>query len=94
MFYPKNSVKKLFLCKSGGWSSIVNADDASEAVTLAVTEALEHFAAKDEPNFIVGSLIMSQEIKEDFEAATYFSTPAILANAGFHDLAKDLETLP
>ena len=54
-------------------------------------EALTHFAEKDEPNFVIGSLIMSQEIIEDLESATYFYTPVVLADAGFHDLAKDLQ---
>lgn len=93
MFYPKDSINKLYLCKSGGWTSIINAEDATEAVTKAVTEALEHFATKDEPNFVIGSLILCQEIVEDLETATYFYSGAILANAGFHELAKDLEQI-
>jgi hypothetical protein len=36
---------------------------------------------------------MCQEITEDLENAHFFSSSAILANAGFHDLAKDLEPI-
>jgi hypothetical protein len=93
MFYPKNSIKKLFFCKSGGWTSVINAEDAAEAVTQAMTEALEHFATTDQSNFVVGSAIMCQEINEDLENAKFFHSSAILANAGFHDLAKDLESI-
>ncbi len=93
MFYPKDSINKLYLCKSGGWTAVINAEDATEAVTKAVTQALEHFAVKDEPNFVIGSLILCQEIVEDLETATYFYSGAILANAGFHELAKDLEQI-
>ena len=93
MFYPENSIKKLFLCKSGGWQSVINAEDAAEAVTQAMTEALIHFATTDQPNFVVGTAIMCQEINEDLEKAYFFSSSAILANAGFHDLAKDLEPI-
>ena len=90
MFIPEKSKQKLFLCTSGGWTSVVSAEDASDAASKAVVEALTHFAEKDEPNFVVGSLIMCQEIVQDLEKATYFYTPAVLADAGFHDLAKDL----
>lgn len=93
MFYPKDSINKLYLCKSGGWTAVINAEDAAEAATKAVTQALEHFATKDEPNFVIGSLILCQEIVEDLETATYLYSGAILANAGFHELAKDLEQI-
>jgi hypothetical protein len=93
MFYPQNSIKKLYLCKSGGWHSVINAEDATEAVTQAMTEALIHFASTDQANFVVGTAIMCQEITEDLENAHFFSSSAILANAGFHDLAKDLEPI-
>jgi|DEB19_MinimDraft_3_1074340.scaffolds.fasta_scaffold32958_2 hypothetical protein len=90
MFLPPNSRKKLYLCQSGGWSSVINAEDASEAAAKAMTESLEHFVVQDEPNFTVGTLISCQEIIEDFESATYFLSTAVLADAGFHELAKDL----
>ncbi len=93
MFYPKNSIKKLFFCKSGDWASVINAEDAAEAVTQAMTEALVHFATTEQENFVVGSAIMCQEINEDLENARFFHSGAILANAGFHDLAKDLEPI-
>lgn len=93
MFIPEKSKQKLFLCKSGGWTSIVQAEDWADAASKAVIEALTHFAEKDEPNFVIGSLIMCQEIVEDLETATYFYTPVILADAGFHELAKDLEAI-
>lgn len=91
MFIPKNSSQKLFFCKSGGWSSVVLAGDAAEAATKAVTEALEDFAMHDQKNFVIGSLILCQEIIEDLETATYLYSPMVLADAGFHELAKDLE---
>jgi hypothetical protein len=91
MFIPEKSKQKIFICKSGGWTSIVQAEDCADAASKAVIEALTHFAEKDEPNFVIGSLIMSQEIIEDLESATYFYTPVVLADAGFHDLAKDLQ---
>jgi hypothetical protein len=36
---------------------------------------------------------MCQEINEDLENAKFFHSAQILANAGFHDLAKDLESI-
>lgn len=78
---------------SAGWRSVVTAEDPAEAVSKAVAEAVTHFALSDKENFVIGSLILCQEILEDLESATYFYAPEVLADAGFHDLAKDLEKL-
>ncbi len=90
MFIPEKSKQKVFLCKSGGWTCVVQAEDWADAASKAVTEALMYFVEKDQDNFVVGSVILCQEIVEDLESCTFFYTPAVLADAGFHDLAKDL----
>jgi hypothetical protein len=89
MIISKNNLKKLFVCHSADWLVVVNAEDEQEAAALAVFEAVEH-AGKKSDNFNIGMMISCKEINKNDDSCSYIYSPTVLADAGFHDMAKQL----
>lgn len=89
MIIPKNNLKKLFICQSADWLNIINAEDESEAAAMAVTEAVE-WACKKGNQFNIGMMISCQEINKNDDSCSYVYSPTVLADAGFHEMAKEL----
>ena len=89
MILPKNKLKKLFICQSADWISVINADDECEAAAMAVSEAIT-IAGKKGDHLNIGMMISCQEINKNDDSCSYIYSPTVLADAGFHEMAKEL----
>jgi len=89
MIIPKNNLKKLFLCQSADWIGLINAEDESEAAAMVVVEAIERACEKGN-QFNIGMMISCQEINKNDDSSSYIYSPTVLADAGFHEMAKEL----
>jgi len=89
MILPKNKLKKLFICQSADWISVINSDDEHEAAAMAVSEAIT-LAGKKGGHFNIGMMISCQEINKNDDSCSYIYSPTVLADAGFHEMAKEL----
>lgn len=89
MIISKSNLKKLFICQSADWLSVISAEDESEAAAMAVTEAVE-CACKKGNQFNIGMMISCEEINKNNDLCSYIYSPTVLADAGFHEMAKEL----
>jgi hypothetical protein len=89
MIISKSNLKKLFICQSADWLTVINAEDESEAAALAVSEAVNRACKKDN-HFNIGMFFSCQEINKNDDSCSYIYSPTVLADAGFHDMAKEL----
>lgn len=90
MVILKSFKQKIFLVKSGDWECAVNASDAEDAASKAVEQVMLTHQEAGVEDFNMGFLISCQEILEDLEKTSYVYSSTILANNGYHDLAKEL----
>lgn len=81
-----------FFVKSGNWSKIVRASDPMEAATVAIEQIYNSANSK---TYKVGVVTLIWDVKDkrdnNLDKQLYLYTPAILANAGFHEIAKQLD---
>lgn len=81
-----------YYVQSGNWTKIVRAADPMEAATIAVEQI---YNSSNSKTYKVGVVTLIWDVKDkrnnDLEKQLYLYTPAILANAGFHDIAKKLD---
>ena len=89
------SKKKCYLVRCSDWSTIIEADNESEACSLSLVEMLaeEGKGLKLSPVMSTTRLladIMDEEVEQD---VSYHSVSRMLANAGFHELSSNVKTI-
>lgn len=81
-----------YYVKTGNWNKIVRAVDPMEAATLAIEQI---YNSNNNKQYKVGVVTLIWDLKDkrdnNLEKQLYLYTPAILANAGYHDIAKKLD---
>jgi hypothetical protein len=81
-----------YFVQSGNWTKIVRATDPMEAATVAIEQV---YNSADSKTYKVGVVTLIWDVKDkrdnNLDKQLYLYTPAILANAGFHDIAKKLD---
>lgn len=89
----KKNSKDLFFVTSSNWESVLEAESASEAATLALSSQLKEKPDKTNISTVVIALNVSDTIEtvDAEKAMTVFYAPKILANAGYHEESKNLQ---
>lgn len=81
-----------FYIKTGNWHRIVRASDPMEAATQAIEQI---YNSNNNKSYKVGVVTMIWDLKDkrdnNIEKQLFLYTPAILANAGFYEIAKKLD---
>lgn len=91
MFKLINSnIHFFFICQTANWQTVVLSDTEENACTSAI-----ELMIREKKNFPIGEFIFCSKINFPNEKTTKlkwqrFFAPMILANAGFHNEAKNL----
>jgi len=85
----------LYLVKCSGWQVAVSSDSHEEACTQAVTHMLKKEGDQLSLSCVIISANVSKSIDFDFneEHTMFHASSKILANAGFHNISKNLKQI-
>lgn len=96
MFRFINDNLYFFLCQSADWQCVIQAEDEESAATMAM-EKLMFEDDEKKSNYKLSVATVVEKLKNNMiedggaEEPVVFYTPLILANAGFHTEAANLE---
>ena len=85
--------EKLYLVKCSDWQVAVSSTDHYEACTSAVTHMINEKGKNLKLSCVIVSVDVSsfaEDLRED-EATMFHPASKILANAGLHDISKNLK---
>lgn len=95
MFRKVNSPTFLFLCQSADWQCVIESEDEESAATEAVESLMSSNSGQGNLSIVISVLKLNNNLidyQDQKEIKTYYS-PVILANAGFHAEARQLDLI-
>jgi len=87
--------KDLFFISSSDWEAVTEGSDATEAATLALEQRMEEFPESTNISSIILALNITSELANNSgsDKIELLYSPKILANAGYHEESKKLQTI-
>ena len=88
MFRSLESQKSFFRISCADWEYMCLSESSDEACVLAIKKMIENYGSKLNVSFtLICDKILDSKIEREF-----FYCPVVLADAGFKDLAKKLDS--